>query len=55
MIEIIDRKEPLASCYFCDNDEIAIGAIRAFKERGIENYLKIFQSLVLITCLIHHM
>ena len=36
MIEIIDRKEPLASCYFCDNDEIAIGAIRAFRERGIK-------------------
>ncbi|MCI5723692.1 MAG: LacI family transcriptional regulator [Erysipelotrichaceae bacterium] len=34
MIEIIDSKEPLANAYFCDNDEIAIGAIRAFKDRG---------------------
>lgn len=34
MIEIIDNKEPLANCYFADNDEIAIGAMRAFIDRG---------------------
>lgn len=34
MIGILDRREPLADCYFADNDEIAIGAIRALKERG---------------------
>ena len=34
MIEILNRNEPLASCYFADNDEIAIGAMRAFKEKG---------------------
>ena len=36
MLEIIDREDPLATSYFCDNDEIAIGAIRAFKERGFK-------------------
>ncbi len=34
MIELINNKEPLANCYFADNDEIAIGAMRAFKEKG---------------------
>ena len=34
MLEIIDRGDPLASCYFADNDLIAIGAIKAFKLRG---------------------
>lgn len=34
MIEILNRNEPIASCYFADNDEIAIGAMRAFKEKG---------------------
>ncbi|MDE6475732.1 MAG: LacI family DNA-binding transcriptional regulator [Erysipelotrichaceae bacterium] len=34
MIEILNRNEPLASCYFADNDEIAIGAMKAFKEKG---------------------
>lgn len=34
MIELINDGEPLASCYFADNDEIAIGAMRAFKEKG---------------------
>lgn len=34
MLEILNRKEPIASCYFADNDEIAIGAMRAFKEKG---------------------
>ena len=34
MMELINNNEPLASCYFADNDEIAIGAMRAFKEKG---------------------
>lgn len=34
MIELINNKEPIANCYFADNDEIAIGAMRAFKEKG---------------------
>ncbi|MCL2864986.1 MAG: LacI family DNA-binding transcriptional regulator [Lachnospiraceae bacterium] len=35
MMEVIARGEKLASCYFADNDWIAIGAIRAFKKQGI--------------------
>lgn len=34
MLEIIDSGEELADCYFADYDEIAIGAMRAFKARG---------------------
>lgn len=34
MLEILNQNEPIADCYFADNDEIAIGAIRAFKEKG---------------------
>jgi len=34
MLEIIDRNDNLAECYFADNDLIAIGAIKAFKLRG---------------------
>lgn len=34
MLEIIKRGEPLASCYFADNDLIAIGAIKALKQSG---------------------
>ena len=34
MLAILDRNEPLASCYFADNDLIAIGAIKALKKRG---------------------
>ncbi|MGN1277691.1 MAG: LacI family DNA-binding transcriptional regulator [Floccifex sp.] len=34
MLEILNNNEPIASCYFADNDEIAIGAMRAFKEKG---------------------
>ena len=34
MLNIIENGEPLASCYFADNDLIAIGAIQAFKEKG---------------------
>lgn len=32
MLEIIRSKEPLASCYFADNDLIAAGAMKAFKQ-----------------------
>lgn len=34
MKELIMRKEPLASCYFADNDLIAAGAMKAFTECG---------------------
>ncbi len=34
MLEIIDRGDTLAECYFADNDLIAIGAIKALKLRG---------------------
>lgn len=34
MMAILDRQEPLAGCYFADNDDLAIGAMKAFKERG---------------------
>lgn len=34
MLELLDRGEPLARCYFADNDLIAAGAMRAFTERG---------------------
>lgn len=36
MLEIIDRGDNLANCYFADNDLIAIGAIKAFKLRGFK-------------------
>ena len=32
MLSILKQHEPIAPCYFADNDEIAIGAMRAFKE-----------------------
>lgn len=32
MCELLDQHETLASCYFADNDLIACGAIKAFKE-----------------------
>lgn len=35
MLELIDSGAQLADAYFCDNDIIAIGAIKAFKLRGI--------------------
>lgn len=35
MKQHLDPKEPLARCYFADNDLIAAGAIRAMKEAGI--------------------
>ena len=34
MKAIIAQGEPLAACYFADNDLIAAGAMRAFKEAG---------------------
>ena len=33
MLEVIDRKDELAKCYFADNDLIAIGAMKALKLR----------------------
>ena len=35
MSELINSGEELAACYFADNDLIALGAIKAFKENGI--------------------
>lgn len=34
MLGVIEKKEELSTCYFADNDEIAIGAMKAFKEKG---------------------
>lgn len=34
MLEIIDRNDTLARCYFADNDMIAIGAMKALMLRG---------------------
>lgn len=34
MLEIIDRGDDLARCYFADNDLIALGVIKALKLRG---------------------
>lgn len=34
MRELLKQGEPLADCYFADNDLIAAGAMRAFKEYG---------------------
>lgn len=34
MLAIIDRGDQLAKSYFADRDDIAIGAMRAFKKRG---------------------
>lgn len=34
MKELLSQNEPLASCYFADNDLIAAGAVRALKEAG---------------------
>ena len=36
MLDIINSGEPLANAYFCDNDELALGAIRAFLEKGFK-------------------
>ena len=34
MKEILNQNDPLAKCYFADNDQIAAGAIRALEEAG---------------------
>lgn len=34
MKELLGRNEPLADCYFADNDLIAAGAVRALREAG---------------------
>jgi LacI family transcriptional regulator len=35
MMELLERDEKLASCYFADNDLIAIGAMKALQKKGI--------------------
>ncbi len=35
MKTILARKDPLARCYFAENDYIAAGALRAFREAGL--------------------
>ncbi|MFV0465470.1 MAG: LacI family DNA-binding transcriptional regulator [Lachnospiraceae bacterium] len=34
MLELLENKEETAACYFADNDLIAAGAMKAFKEKG---------------------
>ncbi|HHV11347.1 MAG TPA: LacI family transcriptional regulator [Clostridiales bacterium] len=34
MLTVIEQGDEIADCYFADNDEIAIGAMKAFKEKG---------------------
>ena len=34
MLELLEQNTPLASCYFADNDNIAIGAMKAFQHKG---------------------
>lgn len=34
MMAVLDQKIPPAPCYFADNDDLAMGAMKAFKERG---------------------
>jgi LacI family transcriptional regulator len=34
MLTIIEQGDEIANCYFADNDEIAIGAMKALKEKG---------------------
>lgn len=36
MMELIEKKEELAPCYFADNDWIAIGAMKAMQKNGIK-------------------
>lgn len=36
MIRLIEQGEELASCYFADNDLIAVGVMKAFKEKGYQ-------------------
>ena len=35
MKRLLERREPIARCYFADNDLIAVGAIRAMREAGL--------------------
>ena len=35
MKQLLERREPLARCYFADNDLIAIGVMRALREAGL--------------------
>jgi LacI family transcriptional regulator len=34
MLELLERNEEIASCYFADNDHIAIGAMKALQSKG---------------------
>lgn len=34
MMEILNRNEAIAPCYFADNDMIALGAMKAFQDKG---------------------
>ena len=34
MMEILNRSEAIAPCYFADNDMIALGAMKAFMDKG---------------------
>lgn len=36
MCAVLDSGDDTARCYFADNDQIAIGAMRAFRERGYQ-------------------
>lgn len=36
MLRIIEQGEELSACYFADNDLIAVGAMKAFKEKGYQ-------------------
>lgn len=36
MKDLLAKGEPLANCYFADNDIIAAGAMKAFKEAGLD-------------------
>lgn len=35
MMEILNRNEAIAPCYFADNDMIALGAMKAFQDKGL--------------------
>ncbi len=54
LMTIIQNGDPLAKCYFADNDLIAAGAIRAFKESGykIPKDIQVigFDDIALCTC-----
>lgn len=54
MMELLSAKEPLARCYFADNDLIAAGAVRAFHEYNYRIPQDIavigFDNMPLCTC-----